>query len=45
VSKPNFNIRVDKEIVDKFKKQANKEKRSCGEIVRQLIVEYLKKNE
>jgi hypothetical protein len=45
VKKPTFNIRVDQSIIDRFKKQASKEKRSCGEIIRQIMVEYLDKKQ
>jgi len=45
MKKPTFNVRVDKNIIHEFKEQAKKEKRSCGEIIRQIMVEYLEKKE
>ena len=41
--KSNLTIKVDKEIIKKFKQRAKEEKRSCGEIIRQIIIEYLEK--
>jgi len=40
-----FGFRINKELLSKIKKQSEEECRSVSEIIRQLIIEYLKKQQ
>lgn len=42
--KTTFNMRVDKNLVEQFKKAAKENNRTASQLLRDCMIEYVKKN-